>query len=65
MSGAETRPRIYRSELRQQQAAQTRRRIIEAAIEEFSHNGYQAATLAQIAKRAGVSIETVHNTRAV
>ncbi|GAA0899822.1 TetR/AcrR family transcriptional regulator [Virgisporangium aurantiacum] len=59
MSGAETRPRAYRSELRQQQAAQTRRRIIEAAIEEFSHHGYQAATLAQIAKRAGVSIETV------
>jgi AcrR family transcriptional regulator len=59
MSYAETRSRTYRSELRQRQAAQTRRRIIEAAIEVFSHNGYQAATLAQIAKRAGVSIETV------
>jgi len=45
--------------LRQRQAAETRRRIVEAAIEVFSQNGYQAATLAQIAKRAGVSIETV------
>jgi AcrR family transcriptional regulator len=59
MSGAEVRPRAYRSELRQRQAAQTRRRIVEAAIEVFSQNGYQAATLAQIAKGAGVSIETV------
>jgi AcrR family transcriptional regulator len=59
MPGAETGSRTYRSELRRQQAAQTRRRIIDAAVEEFSHNGYQAATLAQIAKRAGVSIETV------
>jgi AcrR family transcriptional regulator len=59
MSGAETRTRTYRSELRQRQAAQTRRRIVEAAIEVFSQNGYQAATFAQIAKRAGVSIETV------
>jgi AcrR family transcriptional regulator len=59
MADAETRTRTYRSELRQQQAAQTRRRIIEAAIEVFSRNGYQAATFAQIAKRAGVSIETV------
>src|SRR5688500_12088486 len=59
MSGVETRTRTYRSELRQRQAAQTRRRIVEAAIEVFSENGYQAATFAQIAKRAGVSIETV------
>ena len=51
--------RTYRSELRQRQAAQTRSRIVAAAIEVFSENGYQAATFAQIAKRAGVSIETV------
>jgi AcrR family transcriptional regulator len=60
MSDVESHTRPYHSELRQRQAAQTRSRIIEAAIEVFSENGYQAATFAQIAKRAGVSIETVH-----
>jgi AcrR family transcriptional regulator len=59
MPGAESGTRTYRSELRQRQAAETRTRIVEAAIEVFSENGYQAATFAQIAKRAGVSIETV------
>ncbi|MBE1490860.1 TetR/AcrR family transcriptional regulator [Plantactinospora soyae] len=59
MSGVESRTRTYRSELRQHQAAQTRRRVVEAAIEVFGENGYQAATFAQIAKRAGVSVETV------
>ena len=35
------------------------RRVVEAAAEVFGENGYQAATFAQIAKRAGVSVETV------
>lgn len=52
------RTRGYRSELRQRQAAETRRRVVEAAIEEFGRRGYHAATLAQIARRAGVSTET-------
>ncbi|GAA5031746.1 helix-turn-helix domain-containing protein [Actinopolymorpha pittospori] len=59
MAEAEGRTRTYRSELRQRQAAETRRRVVEAAAGVFSENGYQAATFAQIAKRAGVSIETV------
>jgi AcrR family transcriptional regulator len=59
MPRAESRTRTYRSELRQRQAAETRTRVIDAAREVFSENGYQAATFAQIAKRAGVSIETV------
>ncbi len=59
MTGDESGTRTYRSELRQQQAADTRRRVVDAAAEVFSENGYQAATFAQIAKRAGVSIETV------
>jgi AcrR family transcriptional regulator len=59
MTAAESRTRTYRSELRQRQAAETRRRVVEAAAEVFSENGYQAATFAQIAKRASVSIETV------
>ncbi len=59
MPDAENHTRTYRSELRQRQAAETRMRVVEAAAEVFSENGYQAATFAQIAKRAGVSIETV------
>ena len=59
MQGPDT--RLYRSELRQRQAAETRRRVVAAAGEVFSRNGYQAATFAQIADRAGVSIETVRS----
>lgn len=51
--------RTYRSELRRRQAAETRRRVVESAVEVFSAHGYQAATFAQIAERAGVSVETV------
>jgi AcrR family transcriptional regulator len=56
---SEGQTRTYRSELRRRQAAQTRRRVVESAVEVFSEHGYQAATFAQIAKRAGVSVETV------
>lgn len=59
MPSAEGRTRTYRSELRQRQAAETRRRVVDAAAEVFGEYGYQAATFAQIAKRAGVSVETV------
>ncbi len=59
MDDADPPVRPYRSRLRQQQAAQTRQRIVEAAIELFGRQGYQATTFAQIAERAGVAIETV------
>ncbi|MEE6311521.1 TetR family transcriptional regulator, partial [Plantactinospora veratri] len=59
MTAADGRTRTYRSELRDRQAAETRRRVVEAAIEVFGQHGYQAATFAQIARRAGVSVETV------
>lgn len=52
-----TRP--YRSALRERQAEQTRERIIAAAAHTFASEGYQAATMAAIARRAGVSVETV------
>lgn len=52
-------PRIYRSELRAQQAIDTRRRIVDASARLFSSNGYQATTIAAIAREAGVSGETV------
>lgn len=51
--------RPYRSALRQQQAAATRRRVVEAALELFSHQGFHATTLAEIAERAGVAVQTV------
>ena len=51
--------RPYRSELRQRQAADTRRRVVEAAIELFGRQGFRATTFAQLAEEAGVSVETV------
>jgi AcrR family transcriptional regulator len=54
---ATTRP--YRSELRQHQAAETRQRVVKAALELFSRQGYQATTFAQLARTAGVSVETI------
>jgi AcrR family transcriptional regulator len=53
------RSRTYRSELRQQQAEQTRSRVIDAAAELFADHGYARTTLARIAEAAGVSPETV------
>lgn len=58
-SRVEPRPRIYRSDLRREQAAQTRRRVLAAAVEVFAERGYQGTTFAQLAERAGVSVETV------
>ena len=51
--------RRYRSELRRQQAEQTRQRIVAAAAELFAAQGYARTTLAKIAATAGVSAETV------
>ena len=59
MADTEIRTRVYRSELRLRQAEATRRSIIDAAAELFSELGYAGTTLAKIAKRAGVSVETV------
>jgi AcrR family transcriptional regulator len=53
------RPREYRSELREQQAEQTRSRVVAAAAELFASDGYARTTLAKIAAAAGVSTETV------
>lgn len=56
-SPARTRP--YRSTLRAEQADRTRRRILEAAGETFAAHGYQATTIAAIARAAQVSTESV------
>ncbi|GAB3040453.1 TetR/AcrR family transcriptional regulator [Parafrigoribacterium mesophilum] len=51
--------RRYHSTLRSEQAAQTRQRILDAAAECFSAQGYAGTSLGDIAKGAGVSVETV------
>lgn len=51
--------RVYRSELRQQQAAQTRSKVVAAAAELFATLGYAHTTFAKIAAAAGVSAQTV------
>jgi AcrR family transcriptional regulator len=51
--------RPYSSPLRAQQAAATRRAVLDAARELFIAQGYGATTLDQIAARAGVSKPTV------
>ena len=49
----------YVSPLREAQAAQTRARILDAAVELFGANGYAGTSLAKIAQAVGVSVETV------
>ena len=51
--------RSYDSALRREQAAATRQRVIQAAAEQFSLNGYGGTSIARIAAAAGVSSETV------
>ena len=40
--------------------AETRRRLLAAAGEEFAERGYTAATVGRIAKRAGVTVQTLY-----
>ena len=53
-------PRPYDTTNRQRQAAQTRRRIFEAAQELFTRDGYVTTTIAAIADHAGVAVQTVY-----
>lgn len=55
-----TRKRTYSSAVRQESAAQTRVRILEAAGELFESNGYARTTIREIADRAGVAADTVY-----
>jgi AcrR family transcriptional regulator len=52
--------RRYDSPLRREQAADTRRRILEAARELFERDGYAATSMADVAAAAGVSLKTVY-----
>lgn len=52
--------RSYTSPLREEQARQTQRRILDAALRLFLEQGYTATTMAAIAAAAGVSAQTVY-----
>lgn len=53
-------PRAYNSPRRREQAAATRRDILEAAQRLFERQGYAATTMAAIAAEAGVALKTVY-----
>jgi AcrR family transcriptional regulator len=56
------RRRTYSSPLREDQARQTRRRVLEAARRLFIERGYAGTTVAAVADDAGVSPETIYVT---
>lgn len=52
--------RRYRSPARQERAAATRRAILRAARTLFVEQGYSVTTVAQVAREAGVSVDTLY-----
>ncbi|MEZ5080513.1 MAG: helix-turn-helix domain-containing protein [Thermoleophilia bacterium] len=52
--------RRYRSRRRAEQAEQTHERVLAAASDLFVERGYDGASIAAIAERAGVSSETIY-----
>lgn len=52
--------RPYRSARREQQAAQTRELVLTAATSLFADRGWSATRMRDIAKEAGVAVETVY-----
>lgn len=54
--------RRYESPVRQEQAAQTRARIVDAAATLFVAHGYPRTSIRQIAQAAGVAADTVYAT---
>lgn len=53
-----TRP--YRSAVRAERAARTRRAVLSAARGLFQEDGYAATSVSDVARRAGVSVDTVY-----
>ena len=58
MAKAKSRP--YKSPVRERQAGDTRRRIVEAARQLLEREGYAGMTVETIAQRAGVSVPSVY-----
>lgn len=52
--------RGYRSPRRQQQAAETRAAVLGAAVQLFGERGWAATGMREVARAAGVSVETVY-----
>jgi AcrR family transcriptional regulator len=53
-------PRTYRSPRREEQAAATRRAVLRAARDLFVSRGYPDTTVADVARRAKVSVDTLY-----
>jgi AcrR family transcriptional regulator len=62
VKGQRSGKRSYHSPRRVEQAAATRRAVLLAARELFISTGYTATTIAEIAERARVSIDTIYAT---
>jgi TetR/AcrR family transcriptional regulator, regulator of cefoperazone and chloramphenicol sensitivity len=60
MSEVKMDKRPYRSPLRASQAEATRQRIVDAGLHLFAEHGYPGTSVAEIAKAAGVSVETIY-----
>lgn len=58
----DARARPYHSPIRQQQADETRRRILDAARQLLLERGYDGTTIENVAREAGVSPQTVYAT---
>ena len=58
--GPVTTPRAYRSPRRQQQAAETRAIVLAAADTLFASRGWTATGMRDVAREAGVAVETVY-----
>ena len=57
---AKVKTHSYDAELRRERSAETKQRIVEAARELILENGYRTTTMAGIARRAGVNVDTVY-----
>ena len=52
--------RRYRSAVREEHAAATRHAVLSAARELFTGRGYDATSVSEVARAAGVSVDTVY-----
>ena len=51
----------YKNDHRKQLMAETRERLVNAAVEEFAREGYDAANINRITQAAGVATGTIYN----
>src|SRR6478735_5140819 len=56
----DTGSRPYASEIRRRRSAETRRRILDRARDLVVERGYAGTTVAEVARRAGVHVDTVY-----